>query len=83
METTNKNPEGQVLDSTTVEQVDVNIDEIFGMPGAENVMLPEEQNSKPKSIFHKETVDNTFFDNPNATSEEKKQIEQNRLRLSE
>lgn len=33
-------PEETVQDSTTVEQVDVNIDEIFGMPGAESVMLP-------------------------------------------
>jgi hypothetical protein len=30
----------QVQDSTKVEQIDVNIDEMFGMPGAENVMLP-------------------------------------------
>jgi hypothetical protein len=83
METTNKMNEDQIQDSTTVEQVDVNIDEIFGMPGAENVMLPEDQNSKPKSMFHKETVDNTFFDNPNATSEEKKQIEQKNEEVKE
>jgi hypothetical protein len=38
MEETNKKPEDQVQDSTTVGQVDVNIDELFGMPGAENVM---------------------------------------------
>jgi len=83
METTNKMNEDQIQDSTTVGQVDVNIDEIFGMPGAENVMLPEDQNSKPKSMFHKETVDNTFFDNPNATSEEKKQIEQKNEEVKE
>ena len=83
METTNKMNENQIQDSTTVEQVDVNIDEIFGMPGAENVMLPEDQNNKPKSMFHKETVDNTFFDNPNATSEEKKQIEQKNEEVKE
>ena len=83
METTNKMNEDQIQDSTTVEQVDVNIDEIFGMPGAENVMLPEDQNNKPKSMFHKETVDNTFFDNPNATSEEKKQIEQKNEEVKE
>ena len=59
-----KNPdEDQVLDSTTVGQVDVNIDELFGMPGAENVMLPQDQETeKPKSVFSKETVDMTFFD---------------------
>jgi hypothetical protein len=59
-----KNPdEDQVLDSTTVGQVDVNIDELFGMPGAESVMLPQDQETeKPKSVFSKETVDMTFFD---------------------
>jgi len=64
METTNTKPEDQVQDSTTVEQVDVNIDEIFGMPGAENVMLPGEE--KPKSLFSKETVDTSFFDKPDS-----------------
>ena len=44
MSANNLNPEEeQVKDSTTVEQVDVNIDEIFGMPGAENVMLPQDE----------------------------------------
>jgi hypothetical protein len=65
METTNKKPEDQVQDSTTVEQVDVNIDEIFGMPGAENVMLPSDGKTedKPKSMFSNETkIDTSFFD---------------------
>jgi hypothetical protein len=59
-----KNPEeDQVLDTTTVGQVDVNIDELFGMPGAESVMLPQNQETeKPKSVFTKDTVDVTFFD---------------------
>lgn len=57
-----KNPENQVEDSTAVEQVDVNIDEIFGMPGAENIMLPADE-EKPKSMFSKENkVDTSFFD---------------------
>ena len=56
-----ENPDNQVEDSTAVEQVDVNIDEIFGMPGAESVMLPAEE-EKPKSIFSKESVDTSFFD---------------------
>lgn len=47
--------------STTVEQVDINIDELFGAPGAESIMLPEED--KPKSVFTKETVDTSFLDN--------------------
>jgi uncharacterized protein YjgD (DUF1641 family) len=67
-----KNPdEDQVLDSTTVGQVDVNIDELFGMPGAENVMLPENQETeKPKSVFAKDTVDMTFFDNTDNKKED-------------
>jgi hypothetical protein len=54
-----------VQDSTTVEQVDINIDELFGTPGAENIMLPaEEEEDKPKNVFTKETVDTSFLDNP-------------------
>jgi hypothetical protein len=58
----------QVQDTTTVGQVDVNIDELFGMPGAESVMLPADE-EKPKSMFSKETVDTTFLDTP-ASKEE-------------
>mgnify|MGYP006274713091 CR=1 FL=1 len=68
----NLNPEEeQVKDSTTVEQVDVNIDDIFGMPGAENVMLPSEE-EKPKSLFSKENVDTTFLDKKSPQKEETK-----------
>ena len=73
MSTDNLNPEEeQVKDSTTVEQVDVNIDEIFGMPGAENVMLPQAEEEKPKSLFSKENVDTTFLDNKSPEKEEAK-----------
>ena len=82
METTNTNPENQVLDSTTVGQVDVNIDEIFGMPGAESVMLPADE-EKPKSMFHKETVDTSFFDNPNATQEERQDAVEKKIEVQE
>jgi hypothetical protein len=72
MEETNKNPEEiQVQDSTTVGQVDVNIDELFGMPGAENVLLPnnkDDEEEKPKSMFSKENVDTSFLDKPTAKS---------------
>ena len=56
----------QTLDSTTVGQVDVNLDELFGTPGAESIMLPEsgEEPEKPKSVFTKETVDVSFIDKP-------------------
>ena len=40
-------------DNTTVSQVDVNLDDLFGMPGADNVMLPEEEEEK-KSLFSKD-----------------------------
>jgi len=82
METTNTNPENQVQDSTTVEQVDVNIDALFGMPGAENVMLPAEE-EKPKSVFHKETVDTSFFDNPTASPEERQQEQEKKIEVQE
>ena len=72
----------QVHDSTTVDQVDVNIDEIFGMPGAENVMLPNDED-KPKSMFHKETVDTTFFDNPTASVEERQQAVEKKVEVEE
>ena len=81
METTNTNPEDQVQDSTTVEQVDVNIDEIFGMPGADNVMLPEED--KPKSMFSKENVDTTFLDNSTATPKEKEEAAEQKAEVEE
>jgi hypothetical protein len=69
MEETNKNPDEQVHDSTTVGQVDVNIDELFGMPGAESVMLPSEgsDDNKQTSVFSKpKDVDTTFLDKPAA-----------------
>ena len=51
--------EEKLNDSTTVEEVEINIDEIFGGVGADNVMIPEE---KKPSIFSKETVDTSFID---------------------
>jgi hypothetical protein len=78
----NENLNEQVHDSTTVGQVDVNIDEIFGMPGAENVMLPQDED-KPKSMFHKETVDTTFFDNPTAYVEERNGAAEKKVEVEE
>ena len=69
--------EDQVQDTTKVDQVDVNIDEMFGMPGAESVMLPTED-EKPKSMFSKETVDTTFLDKPTSKEEvvKKEEVEE-------
>jgi hypothetical protein len=85
METTNKKPEDQVQDSTTVEQVDINIDEIFGTPGAENIMLPSDgaKDEKPKNLFTKEIVDTTFIDKPAATPEEKKEAAEKKAEVEE
>jgi len=64
----------QVQDSTRVEQVDVNIDEMFGMPGAESVMLPADE-EKPKTMFSKENVDTSFLDKPTSKEEVAKKEE--------
>lgn len=57
---------------TEVKEVEVNIDDIFGStPGAESVLLPEEQ--KP-SIFSNPKVDLSFA-NPSVKTEEKKEKE--------
>ena len=57
-------PNETINDSTTVEEVDVNLDDIFGV-GADNVLLPAEEK---KSIFTKETVDTSFIDKPDDTT---------------
>ena len=70
-----KRPEkDQVQDSTKVEQIDINIDEMFGMPGAESVMLPADE-EKPKSMFSKENVDTSFLDKPASKEEAAKKEE--------
>jgi len=69
------NEETQVQDSTTVETVDVNLDEIFGQPGAESVMLPAEEvepepEEKKSNLFNKpEELDTTFIDKTETTTE--------------
>jgi hypothetical protein len=67
----------QVKDSTTVGQVDVNIDELFGMPGAESIMLPSDE-GKTKNMFSKETIDTTFLDKSSflKTREAEKEVEE-------
>ena len=85
MEDTTKTGETQTLETTTVGQVDVNIDEIFGIPGAENVMLPEDakEDDKPKSMFSKENVDTTFLDNSVATPAEKEEAAEKKAEVEE
>ena len=51
------------MDTTSVEQVDVNLDEIFsGAPGADSITLPEETESKPNIFSRDGNVDLTFLD---------------------
>jgi hypothetical protein len=85
MENTNQTGETQTLDTTTVGQVDVNIDEIFGIPGAESVMLPEDgkEDDKPKSLFSKENVDTTFLDNSPASPKEKEEAAEKKAEVDE
>jgi len=69
------NEETQIKDSTTVETVDVNLEEMFGQPGAESVMLPAEEvepepEEKKSNIFSKpEELDTTFIDKTETTTE--------------
>lgn len=53
MEDPNKKPDEQVVDTTTVVEADVNIDELFGNPGAESIMLPSDGEEK-KNLFTQE-----------------------------
>ena len=53
--------------TTTVEQVDIDLDNILGTPGAENIMLPEE---KKPNVFSQSSVDTTFLDNQDDSSNE-------------
>ena len=69
----NLNPDEQVQDSTTVGQVDVDIDSLFGAPGADSIMLPDdEKEPEKKSVFKAEKTDMTFFDNPGAQTNDDK-----------
>jgi hypothetical protein len=82
----NKTGETQFLDSTTVDQVDVNLDEIFGNPGADSIMLPADgkKEEKHKSLFSKEDiVDTTFIDNPKATPEEREEAAEKKAEVEE
>jgi hypothetical protein len=80
-----KNPDdSQVLDTTTVGQVDINIDEIFGTPGAESIMLPSNgEEEKPKSMFSKENIDTTFLDNPKVTPQEREEAREKKEEVEE
>lgn len=56
-------------DKTTVEEMDINLDELLGTPGAENVLIPDKKDEKPTMFSRKENVDLTFLDEPDNTNE--------------
>lgn len=73
----------QVQDSTTVGQVDIDIDALFGSPGAESIMLPEDKEPEKKSVFTAEKTDMTFFDSPTASVEDKLEAAEKKAEVEE
>tara|TARA_B110000967_G_C18890419_1_gene566964 strand:+ start:2413 stop:3708 length:1296 start_codon:yes stop_codon:yes gene_type:complete len=62
------------MDTTSVEQVDINLEEIFsGAPGADSITLPEEKDDKPNIFQRNSNVDLTFLDDK--IEEEAKTVE--------
>lgn len=56
--------------TTTVAEVDVNLDELFGTPGADSVILPDNKTEEPekKSVFsNNKDIDLSFIDKPEKT----------------
>lgn len=78
-----KNLNEEVQESTAVGQVDINIDELFGNPGAESIMLPEGEEEKPKGMFSKENIDTSFLDNNPLTPDERKEKEEAKAETEE
>lgn len=68
--------EKEIQDSTTVEQVDVNIDELFSLSGADNVMLPEEEEEQEsKSMFKNDNIVDTSFLDKTKEPEQQQEVE--------
>lgn len=57
----------KIESTTTISEVDINLDEILGTPGADNVMLPAEE-EKP-NLFSSKPVDTSFLDKPEEDSD--------------
>jgi len=69
MEDTNKTN----TESTSIEQVEINLDELLGTPGAENVMLPDGNGKKTEvkpNIFSSISPDLSFIDNDSDEDDE-------------
>jgi len=52
----------QVEESTNVTQVNVDLDELFGMPGADSVTLPAEEAVKSANVLSNKETDMSFLD---------------------
>lgn len=72
----------QIQETTTVSEVDLNLDEILGTPGAENVMLPSTEEAKP-NLFSSKPVDTSFLDKPDTDQEKEKPAEEVSKELDE
>ncbi len=70
-----ENTESGVQESTTVEEVNIDIDEMFGQPGADSVMLPEEEEEKNTVFSKPKDIDTTFIDKPVESPEEGANVE--------
>jgi hypothetical protein len=68
-----ENDATDIQTSTRVEETEIDIDALFGMPGADNIMLPEsgEAPEKKPSIFSKKNVDTKFLDRDDLRPPEK------------
>ena len=65
------------METTSVEKVEINLDEIFaGAPGASSITLPEEEVKKPNVFSRGEKVDLAFLDEE-VTEKEKVENEDN------
>jgi hypothetical protein len=72
--------ETATAETTSIEQVDIDLDSLdfLGTPGAENVMLPEEQ--KP-SVFSRGSVDLSFIDKD--SSDEKDETKEPEVKIDD
>ena len=58
------------METTNVEEVDINLDEIFnGAPSANSITLPTEKNQKQNMFSRNASVDLTFLDKENTETE--------------
>jgi len=64
----------QIQETTTISEVDLNLDEILGTPGADNVMLPSTEEAKP-NLFSSKPVDTSFLDKPEKEEEKPSTVE--------